>query len=300
MAPDAPAPGTSRGAIHDIGYRTYDGDRLGRGYARRTLSLETLRGAFGIGRSMRSKVAPVLLLVVISGPAVVMAFMTSYLRFAQLPVDYWEYLVIVQVLLTIFVAVVAPAAISRDLRFRVMSLYFSRPMVRSDYVLAKHAATATALFALMALPLTILLVGTLMAEIPLRSQAPDFLRALGSAALLAVLLAALGLLIAALTPRRGVGVAAIVAVLLVLTGVQPVVDEVLNQTGNEFAQTWTATMSPYPLVDGIGYGVLGAESEFDVTPEGVVEVGGFAAVYVLLVAGCLGLLVLRYRKVSVS
>ena len=47
---------TPSGAIHDIGYRRYEGPRLGASYIRRSLFLETLRGSFGLGRSARSKI----------------------------------------------------------------------------------------------------------------------------------------------------------------------------------------------------------------------------------------------------
>ena len=62
---------TRTGAIHDIGYRHYDGPRLGASYIRRSLFVETLRGAYGLGRSARSKVMPFLLLAVMVLPAVV-------------------------------------------------------------------------------------------------------------------------------------------------------------------------------------------------------------------------------------
>ena len=41
------------GAIYDIGYRNYEGARLGRGYAFRTLYVHSLRTAFGLGRGGR-------------------------------------------------------------------------------------------------------------------------------------------------------------------------------------------------------------------------------------------------------
>ena len=55
-----------RGAdvIHNIGYRHYDGPRLGRAYARRSLFSQSLRGAYGLGRSAKSKVLPMLLFAV--------------------------------------------------------------------------------------------------------------------------------------------------------------------------------------------------------------------------------------------
>ena len=57
---------------------------------------------------------------------------------------------------------------SRDLRFRVAALYFSRPLSRQQYVQAKYAGMAAALFLLMALPITLLLAGALLAELPAR------------------------------------------------------------------------------------------------------------------------------------
>ena len=59
------AAGLSTGVIHDIGYRHYDGPRLGRGYLLRSLYVESLRGAYGLGRSAKSKVMPILLLVAV-------------------------------------------------------------------------------------------------------------------------------------------------------------------------------------------------------------------------------------------
>ena len=62
---------------------------------------------------------------------------------------------------------------SRDLRFRVAPLYFSRPLSRQQYVQAKYAGMATAVFILMAMPITLLLAGAMLAELPVRDQVPD-------------------------------------------------------------------------------------------------------------------------------
>ena len=129
----------------------------------------------------------------------------------------------------VFVAAQAPAVVSRDLRFRVMSLYFSRPLERHRLRLAKYAAMTAAMFVLMALPLTILFVGALLAKLPLGEQLPDYLRSLGGAFLTALVLAGIGLVIAAVTPRRGLGVAAIIAVLAVLAGVQGAVQGIADR-----------------------------------------------------------------------
>jgi ABC-2 type transport system permease protein len=124
------------GAIHDIGYRHYAGQRLGRGYVARALFAESAKGAYGLGRSARAKVMPMLLLAAICLPAIIVAVVAGVTGVGELPGGYTSYLVSTQLLVSVFVASQSPAIVSRDLRFRVMSLYFSRPLARADYVLA--------------------------------------------------------------------------------------------------------------------------------------------------------------------
>jgi ABC-2 type transport system permease protein len=288
------------GVIHDIGYRHYDGERLGRVRIRRALYVDSLRGAYGLGRAGRAKVVPVLLLVVVSLPALVSVAVAAIARADELPVGYTSYLLNLQVLVAVYLAAQAPVSVSRDLRFGVMSLYFSRPLQRIDYVLAKYAALSTAVFVLLAVPLTILFVGALLSEMPLREQAPDYLRGLLTAALLAVVLAGLGLVIAAMTPRRGLGVAAIITVLVVLAGVQGAALAIAQEQGAGDSAGWTGLLSPFTLVDGVASRLLQADSPLDPGPPGTAGGLVFLLVAVLLVAACFGLLVLRYRRVSVS
>jgi ABC-2 type transport system permease protein len=153
-----------------------------------------------------------------------------------------------------------------------------------------------ALFILMALPLTLLLAGALLAELPLRDQLPDYVRAMGGAAVHAVVLAGIGLVIAAMTPRRGLGVAAVVGVILVLSGFQATVGSLAEEFGNETFSGYTGLISPYTLVDGVVAGLFGADSSVDQGPPGKVGTAVFATVVVLLVLGCYAALVARYRK----
>jgi ABC-2 type transport system permease protein len=291
-----PAPGA--GAIHDIGYRHYDGPRLGRGYLRTSLFAESLRGSYGLGRSARSKIIPILLLAGLSLPALIIALVTSAFGADRLPITYTSYPFRVQVAIAIFIAAQAPAIMSRDLRFRVISLYFSRPITRGDYVSAKYAAMTTALFVLMALPLTILFAGALLAKLPLRDQLPDYLRAMAAALLYALILGGIGLLVAAMTPRRGLGVAAVVSVLLVLSGVQLAVQGIADEFGQTRLAGYSGLLSPFSLVDGVVTKLLGAQSSLPVAPPGTLGGLVFAAVYLLVVAGCYVALLIRYRRVA--
>jgi ABC-2 type transport system permease protein len=285
------------GEIHDIGYRHYDGPRLGAAYIQRSLFVETLRGTFGLGRAARSKIVPFALLAVMALPAAVIAIVTGYFGMPELPLNYTGYVVALQVAVTIFVGAQSPAVMSRDLRFRVAPLYFSRPLSPQQYVQAKYAGMAVALLVLMSVPLTLLLAGALLSELPVGEQVPDYLRAMAGAALHALVLAGIGLLVAAMTPRRGLGVAAVVGVLLVLSGFQVAVMAMAIEFGNDTFIGYTGLISPYTLVDGIASGVLGADSSTVAGgPPGAVGSAVFVAVAVVLVAGCYAGLVARYRK----
>lgn len=291
----AQAPG---GVIHDIGYRHYEGERRARSYIARSLYLDSLRGAFGLGRSGRYKVMPLILFAVMCLPAGGIVAVTAATGSSELVGDYSSYLLNLQLIILVFLAAQAPVTVSRDLRFGVMSLYFSRPLERVDYVIAKYAAMASALFVLTATPLTIMFAGALIVGLPVTDQVPDYLRALGGALLLSLVLAGVGLVIAAFTPRRGLAVGAIIAVLLVLTGVQAILGELAASEGLSGAP-YFALLSPFTLVQGIQSAVFGGASPLP-RPPGGTGAAVFCVVWALLVAACLGALLLRYRRVSAS
>lgn len=186
--------------IHNIGYRHYDGPRLGRAYARRSLFSQSLRGAYGLGRSARSKVLPMLLFVVMCVPALIMVAVAVTTKMKDLPVDYTRYAILLQAVIGLYLASQAPQSVSRDLRFKTVPLYFSRPIERGDYVLAKFAAMTSALFALTAAPLIVLYVGALLAKLDFAEQTKGFAQGLVSVALLSLLFAGIGLVVSAVTP----------------------------------------------------------------------------------------------------
>jgi ABC-2 type transport system permease protein len=293
-------PNPQTGVIHDIGYRHYTGPRLGRGAIVRSLFVQSLRGAYGLGRSAKSKVMPILLLVVMCIPAVVIAAVVNGLKLKEQPLPYTRYAIVLQAVVAIFVAAQAPQLVSRDLRFRLTSLYFSRPLSRLDYVVGKCAAMVCALLVLLVAPLTILYGGALLARLPVGAETRHFLLGVAGAVLFALVLAGMGLLIAAFTPRRGFGVAAVIAVLLVTyTGVS-VVQGIAHEQGKDTVAGYAGLFSPFTLVDGLQVWLLNAEPSTPAGPPGTIGGLIFLATAVALVAGSFALLVLRYRKVSIS
>jgi ABC-2 type transport system permease protein len=296
--PVAP-PSGDQTRIHNIGYRNYDGPRLGRAYARRSLYSQSLRGAYGLGRSVKSKVLPMLLFVVMCVPAAIMVAVAVATKAEDLPVDYTRYAIILQAVISLYVASQAPQAVSRDLRFKTVPLYFSRPIETADYVRAKYAALASAMFILTAAPLLVLYVGALLAKLDFTDQTKGFAQGLVSVALLSLLFAGIGLVIAAVTPRRGFGIAAVIAVLVISYGAVSTLQAIADAQNSTGAIPWIGLFSPITLIDGVQSAFLGATSA---APGAVGPGNGQGVVYVLVALGCIcaayGLLLRRYKKVG--
>lgn len=299
MAVEQTAEQAEQSRIHNIGYRSYDGPRLGRSYARRSLFSQSLRGAYGLGRSAKSKVLPMLLFGVMCVPAAIMVAVTVATKAKELPVDYTRYAILMQAVIALYVASQAPQSVSRDLRFRTVSLYFSRPIEHADYVRAKFAAMASALFILTGAPLLVLYVGALLAKLDFTDQSKDALQGLVSVLLLSLLFAGIGLVISAVTPRRGFGIAAVIAALAISYGAVSTVQAIAHETGSDGAIPLLGLFSPITLIDGVQSAFLGATS----SAPGAVDISaGVGVVYLIVVlgaiAGSYGILVRRYRKVG--
>ncbi|MGW2389630.1 ABC transporter permease subunit [Streptomyces lydicamycinicus] len=295
--PTSPAGAPGGAYIHNIGYRHYDGPRLGRAYARRSLFAQSLRGAYGLGRSPKSKVLPLLLLVAMCLPATIMVAVAVYTKAHALPVGYSRYAIYLQVVIGLYLAAQAPQSVSRDLRFKSIPLYFSRPIERVDYVASKFAAMAAALFILTGAPLLILYVGALLAKLDFLDQTKGLAQGLVAVVLLSLLFAGIGLVVSAVTPRRGFGVAAVIAVLTIPYGAVSAVQGIAFVQGNESAVGWLGLFSPITLIDGVQSTFLGGSSSF---PNGLAPTTGAGFVYLLVtlavIVGCYALLMRRYRK----
>jgi ABC-2 type transport system permease protein len=290
----------SSGVIHDIGYRRYTGERLGRSYIRRSLFTSSLRGAFGLGRSARSKVLPFLLGAAMILPAVVIVAVINATKADEQPIPYARYAVAFQLIVAIFVASQAPQMVSRDLRFRTITLYFARPLERIDYVTAKFAAMSGAIFIITGVPLVVLYVGGLLAELPFGSETGDFVRGMLGLVVLSLLLAGLGLLFAAVTPRRGFAVAIVIVILLVSYGAVSTLAAVAYDEGNRDFAGWVGLFSPITLFDGVQVRLFGAETSAIEPPPG--SLGGivFCAVALAVIAGSYLLLLTRYRRLAAA
>jgi ABC-2 type transport system permease protein len=291
------------GVIHDIGYRKYDGPRLGRWYLVRSLFSQSLRGAYGLGRPATSKVMPVVLFAGMTLPALIIVVVTVMTEANELPLDYHSYIQTNFFISAIFLAAQSPQLVSRDLRFRTVPLYFSRPITYADYVLAKYAAMVTALLILFCTPIMVMYAGALLADLPFWAQTRGVLKGLTGAVLYAVVLAGIGLAIASATPRRGFGVAAIITVILVSYVVVSAVEGISLDNDRSDIALYAELFTPYNLVTSTQLWLFGVDQNprFDGLPtphgwQGVI----FLAMLLAVAAASVGFLLLRYRKAAVK
>ena len=302
MSSPSEATASPAGVIHDLGYRPYTGPRLTEGPVAWSFFLTGLRNTYGLGRSGRSKVLPMGLLGVMLLPALILVGVLVQARdlldLDSQIVSYSTYPLTTQVLISVFVASQAPALVSRDLRFRTITLYLARPMRRPVYVLVRLASLTAGTFILIGAPLLLMYVGGILADLPLARETGRFLGGVTGALLLAALLSGLAALVAALTTRRGMAVAAVIVVLLVSYTVVAAIQGIAWSTGHDRVGEVAGLFSPYILVNGVQHFLFDVGSASRTPPEGAGMGLLYVAVSLLTVLASIGALVARYRRVS--
>ncbi|MDQ4054011.1 MAG: ABC transporter permease [Actinomycetota bacterium] len=301
---DAPAPisAGSTAVIHDLGYRPYAGPRLEGRAVGWAFYVTGLRNTYGLGRSGRSKVLPMILLGLMLLPALILVGVLVQARrildLDQHLVAYSTYPLTTQLLISVFVAAQAAALLSRDLRFRTITLYLARPMRRTTYVLMRLASLTTATFVLIGTPLLVMYVGGLLADLPPGRETGRFLAALVGAFILAACVSALAALISALTVRRGLAVAAVIVVLLVSYTVVATIQGIAEEVDSNALGEVAGLFSPYTLVNGLQVYLFDSPEATPTPP----TTDGMGVLYVLATAltllGSVGAMLARYRRVT--
>ncbi len=298
--------GSAGGSIYDLGYRNYEGPRLGRPHAIRALFAQTLKVCYGIGRGGRAKLAPFILLAFATIPAIVAVGAFALIRqvgggqFAEeaSPVRHDTYYEIVATLVTLFCAVQAPEALGRDQRHQLLSLYFSRALRRSDYALARFAGIAAAILVFVLIPQLVIFFGLVLSADDVAAEfgrEAEFLPGIfGQALVLAGLLGGLSAVVSAYTPRRVYATTAVIVVLSVTV----VVSRVLIDLGARSLATVLALLSPVDLLSATNALWFGSRPESRVVFMADLPLEAFLAAAVVIVAACVGILVRRYERIA--
>jgi ABC-2 type transport system permease protein len=289
---------SATGAIYDLGYQGYDGPRLGRRAAFATLFWSSLRAAFGLGRPGRSKIVPWALSAIMVVPAAVAGAIQALAPGGLSPFNYDNYLWDLSPILALFVAAQAPELVSSDQRNRVLSLYFSHALARSDYALAKLGAMAAALFMLGLAPLLVIFLASILAATDVvaafGNQLGNIPQIVGSPLIHAIPLAALGMAIASFTPRRAYATGAIIAVYLV-TGA---VGGILSEAGRGRLSQVAPLLNPWVLLDGTRDWLVGGSVPDSPVSRADLDLWVFGVLTAVFTLISVGAVLWRYRRIS--
>jgi ABC-2 type transport system permease protein len=288
-----------RGAVYDRGYRPYEGPRGGQAAATNALYKASMRRALGLRRSWRQKVAPFVLLGVVTIPAIInvgIGYVTRNQVIDRVDIVTYRDYVGVSSALLLFVALVAPDVVCPDRRQHVLPLMFARPLTGVDYVVAKVGAIATILFAFSFIPQVVLFVGNMLVSDSALEYFRGHLDVLWkvplAVVLLAVYYAVIGVAISSLTDRRIVAGAAVIGLFLVTSIASGILAE--GRDGS-IAAVLNVLALPLYLRDIVFLGHIDPTSPLG----GVANGGGLAAaVYVVVLVTGAAVLLWRYRWVE--
>jgi ABC-2 type transport system permease protein len=257
-------------SIYDLGYRGYEGPRLGRRAAVWSLVVHSVRTAYGLGRNARAKLVPVGLAAFAILPAIfALGIVVIVSQVGQAgaaieaisPIRYSSLFPIIATLVMLFCAAQAPELFGRDQRQGVLPLYFSRAISRSDYALARALGLLVSVLLFVLVPQLILLAGRVLAGsdvlASLAVELPSMPAAIGGGLLMAALFSLSASAVAAFTPRRSYATAAIIGVFLVPS----IVASLLTELADGPLLAAGVLFSPGDVLDGVNAYLFGVRPD---------------------------------------
>ena len=308
MSAQMPAAASSpEGNIYDLGYRHYEGKRHGTWFAVWPLYVESLRSVWGFGRPMTAKGWPFILAGIYAFPALLQLALSSVFSKAlsegrQLELfTYAKYFgdTGLWILILLFCIAQAPELVCRDQRSHVLSLYFTRPLARAQYAVARVGALSTALFIVLVIPCLALFVGDVLMKADtikaIGDELPRLLPSLPASALVALGMGSISLGLAAFSPRRAYSTIGLVAFFLIVEGVTAFIYEAGVRAGWSWADM-TSLLAPITTLEGAYQWFFGGPL-LDPFPSAMTSADYLAAA-LATIAIFWGLLLYRYRSIS--
>jgi ABC-2 type transport system permease protein len=295
------------GSIYDLGYRGYEGPRLGRRAAVAALLVHSVRTAYGLGRSARSKALPVGLVLAAILPALlglgIIALVTQLGRGGEAleaisPIRYSTLFPFIAVLVFLFSSSQAPELFGRDQRAGVLPLYFSRATSRLDYAGARVLGLWLSLAILVLAPQLLLFAGRiLVAADPVDGLASEL------PALPAVLLAGLFVIMvvgsasaaaAALTPRRSYATVAIIGIFLIPN----IAASLLVELETGWLGQVAILVSPADVLDGVNAFLFHVRPDNPSVWQADLDGPVYVAAALAWIIGSLAVLARRYQRID--
>lgn len=293
---------TDTGAVYDLGYTPYDGERLGRRGARRTVFLDGMRRVLGIRRKARRKILPWLLVVIAVLPPIAFVGISFFI-----PIDIEDtfdaaqqhatFFVLGGTVVLLFTGLAAPELLIPDRRDGVLSMLSSRPMTSNDYLGSRFASLIAIVAGFLLIPQLVLYFGQAAVDadgvLPgLVDGLPNLPRILLVTAIYTATYVPLGFVVASLSNRKGIATSVYIASMIALTAVA----EAIVQNGTFTGARYFALIAPINTADAANAWVFGVEN-----PDSLLAAADLEPVLGVVVAAVIGLgatafSVVRYRR----
>ena len=291
----APAPQGNYGEIFDRGYLHYDGPRLGIPAAIWALARYSMARAIGIRRPWTAKIIPLLIYAAVLIPVALAIGIRAFVPAFNF-LTYGQFFGAIFILEGIFVALIAPEMVSTDRHDRMLPLYFSRPIGRNAYVLAKLLGTGLLTLSISLLPVVIMWVGNvLLAQDPslaFREGLDDLGKIVVAGVLIAFYLGAIGLMISSFTGRKSVAVGVIVLGFVISESLSLALSEALRDQPD--LERWMFVLSPARTIASMVNGLFPL-NDSDIT-EFSVPFSQAAGVMVAVMVLCSLVMFLWYQR----
>ncbi len=275
------APVETYGEIFDRGYLHYNGPRLGQLHAIWALARYSMARAIGLRRPWTAKVVPMLLYIAAALPVIISIGIRAFFPAFNF-LDYASYFGAIFILEGIFVAMTTPEMVSSDRHDRVLPLYFSRPIGRNAYVIAKLLGTGILTLSISLIPAVVLWFGNgLLAQDPLvamRDGLDDLGKIVIAGVLIAFYLGAIGLTISSFTGRKSIAVGVIILGFVLTESLAFAISEALSD--NPDMGRWAFLISPANTIASLVDGLFGIPEMDDTLPLPV-AIGVMVAVMVV-------------------
>lgn len=265
-APAKPHESVRRGEggseIHDLGYRPYQGKRLGPIWSMRSLFIYSLRRALGLKRRNRLKMAPFFSIFAAWMPAIGVIFGAVFIRdasgmdsIAKQLLDYAGYINQISFPLMLFCVAAIPGVLTTDRTTGMLAMYMASPLTRSTYFLSKALAIFVVLMALTVAPILFLVTAAHLlgfGDGGIMGFFKVFAQALGAGTLMSLCLGSIAMFVSSIPKRWSLASVGIFGAL----SIPNLAAEMLYSSSPGRGIEWVAFLSPFDVVSRAWAGIF--------------------------------------------
>ena len=290
------------GAVYDLGYTPYEGERRGRMGARRTIFFDGVRRVLGIRRKARKKILPWILVGIAALPAIVFVGLAFFVPGEVVdgtggPLAHAEFFGIGGTIVLIFTALAAPELLIPDRKDGVLSMLSSRPLTSGDYIATRFASLVAIVLGFLLIPQFLLYIGQASTHddglfAGMVDSADVLPRILVVAGIYTLAYVPLGFVVASLAQRKAIASSIYLAGMIALT----LFAEAIVRNSNFAGGRWFALAAPINTADAANFWVFGQTNEGALLDFANIHPSiGLLALVVVAVAAT-GFSVVRYRS----